>query len=506
MLLANNNSLDHDNSALDLLKHENGRLMKLIISQDLVHTTVNSLVLIHDYNSMQQSFMDEYNETLMLKELIVYVSATCLSSKHVSDKLVVVTPMNKTRRVRIISTKVVPSRKSNSTTIVKQTQPSSNISGKLKDITNVGLSSKSKTVGSKISNHSKPMQNWGSNVSTALSSSRVNLRSYKSYSASKTKSWLWHRRLSHLNFNTLNQLAKQGLVREAVSTTRYTQNRSLIRLRYNKTPYELMHEKKPDLSFLHVFGSLCYPTNGSEDLGKLKLKADIGIFVGYAPAKKAFRIYNKRIRKIMETIHVTFYELTTMAFEQFSSRPTPQLMTPTTLSLGLVPNLIPQPPYVPPTKMIGISCSNRCLMSSSILLPVLFLQFLLLILQDMLIQPIHLCQLQLTKIHHLQFWSTAMAKTINEEVQIHARVDGKEIVITELFVRRDLQLADKEGIDCLPNSTIFEQLALMGKPKRKDTQVPQTSGPTDNAAEKTVHKELGDSLVRASTTASSLEA
>ncbi|GJZ90281.1 retrovirus-related pol polyprotein from transposon TNT 1-94 [Tanacetum coccineum] len=163
--------------------------------------------------------------------------------------------------------------------------------------------------------------------------------------ASKTKSWLWHRRLSHLNFGTLNKLAKDGLARgiprlkfqkdhlcsacalgkskksshqpkaedtnqeklyllhmdlcgpmrvaitlrelyenvgishqtsvartpqqngaEAINTACYTQNRSLIRLRYNKTPYELMQDKKPDLSFFHVFGSLCYPTNDSDDL------------------------------------------------------------------------------------------------------------------------------------------------------------------------------------------------------------------------------------------------
>ncbi|GJZ63822.1 zf-CCHC domain-containing protein, partial [Tanacetum coccineum] len=74
-----------------------------------------------------------------------------------------------------------------------------------------------------------------------------------------------------------------------------------------------MHEKKSDLSFLHVFGSLCYPTHDSEDLGKLNAKADIGIFVGYALAKKAFRIYNRRTHKIMETIHVTFDELTAMS-------------------------------------------------------------------------------------------------------------------------------------------------------------------------------------------------
>ncbi|GJY97836.1 hypothetical protein Tco_0514746 [Tanacetum coccineum] len=61
--------------------------------------------------------------------------------------------------------------------------------------------------------------------------------------------------------------------------------------------------------------SLCYPTNDGEDSGKLKPKADIGIFVGYAPAKKAYRIYNRRARLIMETIHVEFDELTAMGFE-----------------------------------------------------------------------------------------------------------------------------------------------------------------------------------------------
>ncbi|GJW61674.1 retrovirus-related pol polyprotein from transposon TNT 1-94 [Tanacetum coccineum] len=67
VLPANNNSLEHDNSASELLKHENERLMKLLISQDLVHTVVNSLDAINDYKNMQQSFVDEYNETLVLK-------------------------------------------------------------------------------------------------------------------------------------------------------------------------------------------------------------------------------------------------------------------------------------------------------------------------------------------------------------------------------------------------------------------------------------------------------
>ncbi|GJZ57014.1 retrovirus-related pol polyprotein from transposon TNT 1-94 [Tanacetum coccineum] len=137
---------------------------------------------------------------------------------------------------------------------------------------------------------------------------------------------------------------------EAINTACYTQNRSQVHLRYNKNPYELMHDNKPDLSFLHVFSPLCYPTNDSEDLGKLNVKADIGIFIGYAPVKKAFRIYNRRTQKIMETIHVTFDELTTMASEQFSSEPGLQFMTPATSSSRLVPNLIPRQPFNPPTK------------------------------------------------------------------------------------------------------------------------------------------------------------
>nr|GEZ67768.1 retrovirus-related Pol polyprotein from transposon TNT 1-94 [Tanacetum cinerariifolium] len=66
---------------------------------------------------------------------------------------------------------------------------------------------------------------------------------------------------------------------EAVATTCYTKNRSIIRLHHGKTPYELLHNKLPDLSFLHVFGALCYPNNDSENLGKLQPKADIGIFI-----------------------------------------------------------------------------------------------------------------------------------------------------------------------------------------------------------------------------------
>ncbi|GJX60583.1 putative ribonuclease H-like domain-containing protein, partial [Tanacetum coccineum] len=137
-------------------------------------------------------------------------------------------------------------------------------------------------------------------------------------------------------------------------------NRTLIEaartmLIYAKAPLflwaeALLHDKLPDLSFFYVFGALCYPTNDSENLGKLQPKADIGIFIGYAPTKKAFRIYNRRTRRIIETIHVDFDELTAMASEHSSSGPALHEMTPVTISSGLVPNPPPSTPFVPPSR------------------------------------------------------------------------------------------------------------------------------------------------------------
>nr|GEZ99180.1 hypothetical protein [Tanacetum cinerariifolium] len=98
-----------------------------------------------------------------------------------------------------------------------------------------------------------------------------------------------------------------------------------------------------------------------------------------------------------------------------------------------------------------------------------------------------------------QFWSTAMAKTINEESQIHSRVDGKEIIITESSVRREIRLADKEGstipTDPQHTPTILQQLSYQPqktqqprKPKKKNTQVPQPSGSTEHVANEAIYK------------------
>ncbi|GKB25599.1 integrase, catalytic region, zinc finger, CCHC-type containing protein [Tanacetum coccineum] len=386
---------------------------------------------------------------------------------------------------RITSANIVPPKKTTSYFVEIQKPELKVYSRKPKNVKNVGSSKKAKIVENKNANHSEPNHTWGSNATDIPSSSPLvmtvrlgndhiaRIMRYGDYQlgnvtisrtislddmlktspicllskASKTKSWLWHDRLSHLNFGTLNKLAKDGLARgiprlkfqkdhlcsacalgkskksshqpkakdtnqimepnlsirhfvnfmkmlashikhllpallsrmallkgetrnlvercrtmlilskaplflwaEAINTACYTQNHSIIRHRYNKTPYELMQEKKPDVSFFYVFCALCYPTNDNDDLSKLDAKADIGIFIGYAPAKKAFRIYNKRTRKIIETIHVTFDDLTAMASEQFSSGPGLQCLTPATSSLGLVPNPVSQQPCISPPR------------------------------------------------------------------------------------------------------------------------------------------------------------
>nr|GEX06297.1 hypothetical protein [Tanacetum cinerariifolium] len=151
---------------------------------------------------------------------------------------------------------------------------------------------------------------------------------------------------------------------EAVATTCYTKNRSLIHTRHHKTPYELVHNKKPDLTFFRVFGALCYPINDNEDLEKLQPTADTRIFVGYAPSRKGYRIYNKRTRRIMETIHVQFDELAEpVAPVHLGTGPAPYCLKPRQISSGLVPNVVPATPSAPPPIKNWRFYFNQCSMN-----------------------------------------------------------------------------------------------------------------------------------------------
>ncbi|GJW27734.1 retrovirus-related pol polyprotein from transposon TNT 1-94 [Tanacetum coccineum] len=244
--------------------------------------------------------------------------------------------------------------------------------------------------------------------------------------ASSSQAWLWHRRLSHLNFNTINLLSKNDIVTglpklnfvkdhfcsscelgkakqksfhtkttpsskrrytwthflrskdetpevlidflrlvqrglhaqvrtvrtdkgteflnktlhayfatevpwffwaKAIATACFTQNRSLVIPRHEKTPYHIINGRKPSVKFFHIFGSLCYIVRDGENLDKMKEKGDACIFVGYSTQSRAYRVYNKRTRVIVETIHVNFDELPQMASDHVSSDPVPQCPT-----------------------------------------------------------------------------------------------------------------------------------------------------------------------------------
>nr|GEV73594.1 Gag-Pol polyprotein [Tanacetum cinerariifolium] len=108
---------------------------------------------------------------------------------------------------------------------------------------------------------------------------------------------------------------------EAIATACFTQNHSIIHKRFDKTPYELMNKRKPNIKFFRVFRCRCYLLNDYEDVGKLKAKGDIRLFVGYSKESAAFRIYNKRTRKIHESVNVNFDEISQMASKQFSLEP-----------------------------------------------------------------------------------------------------------------------------------------------------------------------------------------
>nr|GEV09012.1 hypothetical protein [Tanacetum cinerariifolium] len=122
---------------------------------------------------------------------------------------------------------------------------------------------------------------------------------------------------------------------EVIATACFTQNCSIIHRHFNKTPYELINGRKPYISFLYVFGALCYPKNDREDIGKLGAKGDISFFISYSADSCAFRVYNRRTKKIMETMNVSFDELLAMAFEQRSSKPELQSITSGQISSGL---------------------------------------------------------------------------------------------------------------------------------------------------------------------------
>nr|GEW00744.1 hypothetical protein [Tanacetum cinerariifolium] len=108
---------------------------------------------------------------------------------------------------------------------------------------------------------------------------------------------------------------------EAIVTACFTQNHSIIHKCFDKTLSRLINKRKPNIKFFHVFGCRCYLLNDFDDVGKLKAKRDIRVFVRYSKESAAFRVYRKCTRKIHESVNVNFDEISEMASKQFRLEP-----------------------------------------------------------------------------------------------------------------------------------------------------------------------------------------
>nr|GEW67244.1 hypothetical protein [Tanacetum cinerariifolium] len=99
---------------------------------------------------------------------------------------------------------------------------------------------------------------------------------------------------------------------EAIATTCYTQNRSIIISTHDKTAYHIINDRKPSIKHLHIFGGICYLTRDGENLDKMKEKRDPCILVGYSTQSKGYHVYNKRTRLIVASIYIRFDEIKQM--------------------------------------------------------------------------------------------------------------------------------------------------------------------------------------------------
>nr|GEW77138.1 opie2 pol protein [Tanacetum cinerariifolium] len=120
-------------------------------------------------------------------------------------------------------------------------------------------------------------------------------------------------------FSTARTSQQNGA--EAIATAFFTQNHSIIHKCFDKTPYKLINKRKLNIKFFHVFGYRCYVLNDYDDVGKLKAKGDIRVFVGYSKNSSTFRVYNKRTRKTHESVNVNFDEISELASKQLSLEP-----------------------------------------------------------------------------------------------------------------------------------------------------------------------------------------
>nr|GEV17457.1 ribonuclease H-like domain-containing protein [Tanacetum cinerariifolium] len=324
-----------------------------------------------------------------------------------------------------------------------------------------------------------------------------------------------------------NMTVAENTKSKVINNACYVQNRVLVLKSHNKTPYELFHGRTPTLSFMRSFGCPVTILNTIDNLGKFNGKADEGFSVGYSLNSKAFRVFNSGTKIVKENLHIRFSantpnvsshddgfkpsnndgkkvdedpkkenECTDQEKEDIvnSTNNVNTMDVKNAFLYGKIKEevYVCQPPgfedpnfpdkvYKVKKALYGLHQAPR-VWYETLLTYMLDNGFQRWKIDKTLFIKRHKYDILLVKFMYMisslvqqgrsyamnlreQLWSTVVAKTINGEAQIHARVDGKKVIIFKESIRRDLQFTDEKGVDYLPNSIIIEQLTSMGYEK-----------------------------------------
>ena len=125
-----------------------------------------------------------------------------------------------------------------------------------------------------------------------------------------------------------NKNVARNLQGEAVNTACHIINRVYFKPGTKKTPYESWKGRKPNVNYFKIFESTCFILKDRENMGKFDSRSDEGIFLGYSSTSKAYREYNKRTIKVMETVNVVIDESSDSSFEKGLKVLTKEILPP----------------------------------------------------------------------------------------------------------------------------------------------------------------------------------
>nr|GEX08221.1 hypothetical protein [Tanacetum cinerariifolium] len=333
VLPANNKSRVHDKLKIARLGQENDHLFELLLSQDIVHICVNSLATRTNCREMQKDYIDEYNENLVLKAELAK-KEHMVEKKHLMKLYSYVHDLKINKHIEHLKGK----------NVVEKDAPSNNANVIAPRMFKLDLEHLSPKVLKNKEAHIDYIKHSREHADTFR-------EIVKHASALRPlDSELLPNEVVKRGNQTLVEAAQTMLIflkaslflwAKAVATTCYTQNQSLIRKRHNKILYELLHVKKPKLSYLHVFGALCYPTNDIKDLGKLKPKADIRIFVGLVSNPPSPTSYVPPTKKDCDTLFQPMFDeyfnpppsVVSLVFVVVSLEPADSTITPSSTTI-----------------------------------------------------------------------------------------------------------------------------------------------------------------------------